>query len=499
MSNPNSIPRRLRLNNSLIPIKYLLYYSAPFFGNPGTQLFSFVGSLPSSRTCFSGEGSHYNIIAWNPQPFRKVHSKPFHKVISLEHINTKEFSDSYNVRMQSTNSELVPVSPTDKEQNCNTDGNAAKSSKNSMKNKKQDAKHIRDSVGDYYSLAHLASSPERFAASLGMTPEQVTEAIDARKAASSAFHEQLVALTKELEAKGLSAQEIGRIKHEMICNHRYENLRNPFVCRKCWTHIPICVCPLVASVDGTARGGEETIQTIEDMIQRKSQLPKGVERVVVWTHHDEWGKTSNTGSLLPLSLQHTDMLMKGLKEHEEIMNNLLNRADLTPVVLWPGKSTIGTDSRPYIPFASTTVSELRKQILATSQEVENIDSTDARKGIVLISIEGSWNNARKMVNKLPTHILRLDLGEEIATNSSIFEHDSELLPPTSSSPSLLAPLRRQGKGKEGWASNVSTIEATVIGLLALGLPMAEASRIITLARSKVDRIRHYTGRIYSRP
>lgn len=498
MNNHHFFPRRSRLNYSPLTIKYLLYYSSvSFIGNSSTQLFPLVGSHPASGSCFLGGGSRYDIIARKPLMFSKVHIKQFNNFISSENKNMNEFA-----ALQSSKSEVSSTpneNSVDKQQYRNNDVHPAKSNKNSIKSKKKNAKNIKDSDGDF-SLAHLASSSERFSASLGMTAEQVTQAIDARRAASSDFHKKLVAITKELETKGLSAQEIGKIKHEMICRHRYENLRNPFVCRKCWTHIPICVCPQVGlAEDGTARGDEKTNQINAGMTHRKSQLPKGVERVVVWTHHDEWGKTSNTGSLLPLALQRTEMLMKGLKEHEEIMNDLINRRDLTPVVLWPGKRMLETDSRPYIPYVATTISELRQQILVTPDEERNQDGIKAKRGIVLISIEGSWNNARKMVNKLPTHVLRLDLGEEIAMNNSIFVYNSELLPPTSSSPSLLAPLRRQGKGKDGWASNVSTLEATVIGLLALGLPKEEASCIIALARSKVDRIRHYTGRIYSRP
>ena len=105
-------------------------------------------------------------------------------------------------------------------------------------------------------------------------------------------------------------------------------------------------------------------------------------------------------------------------------------------------------------------------------------------GILLISIEGTWNNARKMANKLPSNVLRLDVGNEIAAH----HHNSE------STPSLLAPLRRQGKGKLGRSDNVSTLEATIIALQALGLRNEDARRILEIAQTKVNRLVEYSGK-----
>ena len=45
--------------------------------------------------------------------------------------------------------------------------------------------------------------------------------------------------------------------------------------------------------------------------------------IVLWTHRQEWGSVSNTGSILPLILEKTRLLMKGLPEHEEEWKNLL--------------------------------------------------------------------------------------------------------------------------------------------------------------------------------
>mmetsp|Transcript_34190 Transcript_34190/g.62884 ORF Transcript_34190/g.62884 Transcript_34190/m.62884 type:complete len:294 (+) Transcript_34190:3-884(+) len=288
------------------------------------------------------------------------------------------------------------------------------------------------------------------------------------------------------------------MKHQMICRHRYDNLRRPWICRKCWTHLPICVCPLFESDDGALSSERENdlLNKAEKERSSKAALPKGIDRVVLWTHHEEWGRTSNTGSLLPLGLERTEMLMKGLPEHDEIMDDLLSRDDLTPVVLWPGK---GQENN-----ATTTIPELQRRFAENDDECNNNNSKNTKPDIVLISIEGTWNTARKMVNKLPSKVLRLDLGDEVAANFSIPEMNGGIFcnssypssfPPPSNKPdealSLLAPLRRQKHGKR---ENVSTAEATIVALLGLGLGHEDAGRILRVLRTKVDRLLQYSGK-----
>ena len=327
-----------------------------------------------------------------------------------------------------------------------------------------------------------------------MTIEQVDEAIHARQAASTALHEQL----RELENKkkhDMPARELGRMKHQIICRHRHRHLRKPFVCRKCWTYLPICVCPLF---ERKKFGKDTAPHSTEE--KHKASLPNVVDRVVVWTHHEEWGRVSNTGSLLPIGLERTDMLMKGLPEHDLIMDGLLNRDDLTPVVLWPG---VGGEAN------STTVSELQSRFVERKQCVNIPDcghsiTNITSRGLLLISIEGTWNTARKMANRLPSNVLRLDLGEEVASNFSSPAMNRGVLynstystdiPSSTNRASLLAPLRHHGKGSsQGKTENISTLEATIVALLALGLSVEDAGRILQIARTKVERVVQYSGK-----
>lgn len=313
------------------------------------------------------------------------------------------------------------------------------------------------------SFAHVLSSPERFAKSCNLTVEEMERTAQERRNISQTHHDRLVAFGEE-KKHIMTASEIGQAKHQMICRHLYQHSRKPFVCTKCWTYLPICVC---------------------NLFQKKASLPQGVEKVIVWTHHGEWGRTSNTGSLLPLGLEDTVMLMKGLDEHEDFMQDLFAKEDITPVVLWPGKEGEGDDD-----VLTVSAPELRRNFLDMKGQSNNCDRPER---IVLISIESTWSNARKMVNKLPKNVLRLDLKDEVAAHFTTKPSPLSVSNKSTASPSLLAPLRRQGEGSK--RDNVSTVEATVIALLALGLDPEDSSRILDVAQTKVDRLMEYTGKI----
>lgn len=371
----------------------------------------------------------------------------------------------------------------------------------------------RDSIdmdGVSSTLSRLTMSPGRYADSLNMTIQQVNETIEARKAAGTAIGQRLATLEDE-HGSILSAEEMGKMKHRTICRHRYDHMRKPLVCRRCWTDLPICVCQLFKANESTNQYSTD----IDVEREHKALLPTGVDRVVIWTHHDEWGRTANTGSLLPLGLERTEMLMKGLDEHDAIMNEILHSEDFLPVVLWPGK---GNDEE----IRTISLPELRR-IVGGGEDDDDDDEEEVNisklnnikhpQRCVLISIEGTWNNARKMANKLPSKVLRLDLRDEIAASFSsptqyegIFfnpEYNTNADPASASfcSPSLLAPLRRQGRGNRhnrGKMENVSTLEATLVALVGMGLGNKEASRILWIARTKVDRILDYSGKYHAK-
>jgi DTW domain-containing protein YfiP len=292
------------------------------------------------------------------------------------------------------------------------------------------------------SLSDMLSSLERYANSLDMTLEQVQQRKDWHRQA----HENL---SKRLQSKYLSGKE----KHELMCQHRLQYGRHPFACPKCWSYLPVCVCHLA---------------------KPQSFLTNNLQ-VVVWTHHREWGLTSNTGSILSLTLSRSNqcrLLMKGLPEHDRILQDtILKDKTAFPIVLWPSDQ-----------------SNDKHTITMSLKEVQEELETNPKRRVVLIAVDGTWRNARRMVARLPPSTPRLDLPEHV-----VFPSVSD------DSSSILAPLRSRGEsGQNDDASEkrqVCTAEAVVGALQSLGaLDPEQAAHILEVTRTKVDRIKRYRGR-----
>lgn len=274
------------------------------------------------------------------------------------------------------------------------------------------------------SLSGSVSSPEKYAKALGLSLQEVEEAI--------ALREQAV---QELQIQ-IARESDGRQRHKLICQHRFQHGKHPFVCKKCWSYHPICLC--------------------HEVPREKTKIP--CHKVVIWTHHSEWGSPSNTGSMLPLLLENTQILMKGLHDKElgDIVcgnddNDNYNDSMVQPVVLWPN------------------VNKHDKMEEETIETVTLDELAGKTNNIVLLAVEGTWRQARRMVSKLPYP--RLSLDEKRPT------------------PSLLSPLRSQTNGP---AQSVCTAEAVVHALQGLGMEADPA--ILHTVRLKVDRTRRYQGK-----
>ena len=325
------------------------------------------------------------------------------------------------------------------------------------------------------SLSDLVSSPERYAAALNVTTEEVMATQTKRLEASLNLYE-------TLRNGSLS----GAQRHAYQCQHRFDNGRHPFVCAKCWSYLPVCVC---------------------SDVPKPFELPASIE-LVVWVHHKEWGLSSNTGGLLALALEPCELLMKGLPEHDARMAALLNSPDVKPVLLWPARDR--TDD------IATSLSDLQ-QIHSTASSEDSLDNGEASedsvsqpKRIVLIAVDATWGGAAKMVSKFPKAVARLGLRE-----SELFwedECDSTVVRSSSSSSSsidcdgaasidadkrprrksLLAPLR---KHSAGGASDVCTAEAAVAALRGLGLGEESCRQILQVVKKKIDLTARYRGKV----
>lgn len=317
-------------------------------------------------------------------------------------------------------------------------------------------RHRHDEVEVSF-LADRVSSPERYAEAMNMTIEQVNE----RKARH-------IRALNELQLQ-LQQLKDGNDRHRLICEHRIRFGHHPFVCSKCWSYLPVCVCLHQAAHVQRKRRSSPLV--IHPMLQ-----------VVVWFHHKEWGLTSNTGGLLQLALGEGNckLLMKGLPEHDrQLQLDCLQQhpTDKQVVVLWPSNEGKNSD-------VSGTISldEIRSELASSS--------TAHGREVVLLAIDGTWRNARRMVRRLPSHIPRLDLPTDVVS-----EYMQQHRHANEKSTSLLAPLRSQGPSqrKQGGESLVCTAEAVAIVLLELGMDPKDGEAILGLARTKVDLVRRYRG------
>jgi DTW domain-containing protein YfiP len=211
---------------------------------------------------------------------------------------------------------------------------------------------------------------------------------------------------------------------------------------------------------------------------KKRNLPEGLE-VVVWTHHKEWGLTSNTGCLLGLTLENCTLLMKGLPEHDNQMEENLLGGDCLTVVLWPdNQSAANVDDSPSGASSdepTISLDEIKAELLQKNRRV------------VLIAADGTWRNARRMVARLPRTVPRLDLSADIVFSSTTTSQTTNVRE------SILAPLRSRDPSVQD--RQVCTAEAVVGALTMLGLSTIDGEHVLSMTRKKVDLIRRYRGKV----
>ncbi|CAB9529269.1 expressed unknown protein [Seminavis robusta] len=310
---------------------------------------------------------------------------------------------------------------------------------------------------DNDSLSHWLSSPELYAERLGLSVDQVQRHKQEHYAASEALQQQM----KQTKITGAE-------KHQLICEHRYRHGKHPFVCPTCWCYGPICLCDDAAATD-------------------RIPLTNTVKQVILWTHHREWGSISNSGSLLPLRLDNTQLFMKGLPQHDAAFQKILDTND-NLVVLWPDNND-NNDTNPKEVDDDDRISwqDLETMLLRGNNQSEE-------HGLILIALEGTWRTARRMVSKLPAKVKRISLPTQVAFwNHSIMakENTATTISQDTTRQSILQPLRRQEGGNP---DNLCTAEAVTAALVGLGLPPTDGNQILHLVQKKVDRTRRYQGK-----
>lgn len=176
-------------------------------------------------------------------------------------------------------------------------------------------------------------------------------------------------------------------------------------CPRCWLRHEACVC------DSMGEAFEAPID------------------VVICVHHREWGRASNSATVLGATVSNCQLLMKGVDDKE--INAILEERDCA--ILWPAEGT-----------GSCAI---------TAQECVD-------QGRVLIVPDGSWQSARRVFRALPDDLPRLSLPAD-AVRAEIarvgLDHDAN---------SLLAPLRATNRKRA--TARVCTCQATVAALRAMG-------------------------------
>jgi DTW domain-containing protein YfiP len=177
---------------------------------------------------------------------------------------------------------------------------------------------------------------------------------------------------------------------------------------------------------------------------------------------------------LGLTLENCTLLMKGLPEHDNQMEENLLGGDCLTVVLWPDNQSAANVDSPSGASSEPTISldEIKVELLKKNRRV------------VLIAADGTWRNARRMVARLPKTIPRLDLSADIVFSSTTSQSNFR--------ESILAPLRSRDPSLQD--RQVCTAEAVVGALTKLGLSTIDGEHVLSMTRKKVDLIRRYRGK-----
>jgi len=172
-------------------------------------------------------------------------------------------------------------------------------------------------------------------------------------------------------------------------------------------------------------------------------------RVIVHMHHAEWGRGSNTGIILAESLRGCEVLIKGHKEHDNTLQDILQDPGNLVAMLWPGGGA-----------------------LEPGQLVERVAQHPGKR-LVVIVIDATWKAATNMAHRLPGGVCKVVM----PPGASLFAEGYSV--------SLLSPIRMY-RGSFEESGRVSTLEAVAALLCALGEPTEIRDGLLQNLKVKVD-------------
>jgi DTW domain-containing protein YfiP len=262
------------------------------------------------------------------------------------------------------------------------------------------------------------------------TQEEYRERLEARTAAKDAV-KRIVEDPSTSPADKYDAQVRYTVTHgKALC-----------ACRTCWLSPGACVCPYLRRF-GSSRSNQ----------------------VVLWMHDSEYGRASNSGSILLQSYEGTELLVRGLREHDARLREMIEDPTVTTAFLFPSNTAL------------------------TADQLKERAARETGGRIRIVGVDATWGQARKLMGSLP------DRSRVVEVKLS-----SQQCLPGGRSESLLAPVRRYGGDFEE-TGRVSTLEAIVGMLRELGEPEETCAGLLDNMMIKVDslRIQNHCPPVYGR-
>ena len=200
-------------------------------------------------------------------------------------------------------------------------------------------------------------------------------------------------------------------------------------CPQCWLYKSICMCERIAKLRQ---------QVTSDMNNE----------VVVFMHHKEYGRASNTGKLASLLAPSTCTTeIYGTRRGSDALLELCEAEDKQLVILYPSSDSL--------------------QLSGFRHESKDVDSTvcnmignhdgKVTKKLVLVVLDGTWQQAGKMNKKFPSHIPRVHIDDQVNMKSLYLCRKQ-------------APTIIRNVGQQEKFNKVSTVESIQKALRVLGEP-----------------------------
>jgi len=212
-------------------------------------------------------------------------------------------------------------------------------------------------------------------------------------------------------------------------------------CPTCWLYKSVCLCGKMA---------ELREQVHSDLSSE----------VVVFMHHREYGKASNTGKLASLvapSKCRTEIY--GTRSGNAAIEELCDAKDKQLIVLFPS-----ADSYQLSEFSSNGISHGNDKFCNSNNGNLNMTEShsvcnmrDNEKTLVLAVLDSTWSQARSMNRLFPRHIPRVHIDDEVTA-------ESLYLCRTQSAKVI------KNVGRQQQSNKVSTIEAIEKALHVLSEP-----------------------------